>query len=533
MKERASALGAGTNAMGHGWWDRLEPLLFTLLTALHLVPVHATRWFVTLDGPSHLYSARILKEILAGDPFLAGFFRIHAEPVPYWLAHALMVPLHALLPAWAVDRVMYSLAVVGLAFAFRWFIRTVAPQRSWTALLVMPFLLHYALRLGFLNFSLSLALLFVVLTLVVRGLRSGVVRAVPLGLALLLLYFAHLTTFLVGAGAVVCQVLWYRWVPDGTAHSAWKGAAVRITGALALPGALTLLYFVRSAAVEGPAQYLPFATLVQYLWQGRAWNGLGAEGELWASTWSAVPLLAAGAVALGAWVRAVVRRGFTAVDLWPLLALASLVAYFTLPDVMAGGSSASPRLQLFSMLFVCVLVAVAPMPRWVSLLAVGAVVAADVAHTRAHYLSARSLGEEAAAYLSIAEELEQHTVVLPLNYGSNWMHSNFPNYMGVQGPTVVVLDHFTALAPFNPEQWVPERLPYKSIGTFAESARPCVRMGGYAEACGVAVDAVVTWKLHEDVNDSCAMDVRKQLAEGYTEAASGAQGDVRLFRLAK
>jgi hypothetical protein len=29
------------------------------------------------------------------------------------------------------------------------------------------------------------------------------------------------------------------------------------------------------------------------------------------------------------------------------------------------------------------------------------------------------------------------------------------------------------------------------------------------------------------------MDVRMQLAEGYTEAASGAQGDVRLFRLTK
>ncbi|MBK9418616.1 MAG: hypothetical protein IPN62_15375 [Flavobacteriales bacterium] len=181
MKAHASALGSQPPAVDKGWWDRLEPLLFTLLTALHLAPVHATRWFVTLDGPSHLYSARILKELLAGDPFLAGFFRIHAEPVPYWLAHALMVPLHALLPAWAVDRMMYTLAVVGLAFAFRWFIRTVAPQRSWTALLVMPFLLHYALRLGFLNFSLSLALLFVVLTLVVRGLRSGVVRAVPLG----------------------------------------------------------------------------------------------------------------------------------------------------------------------------------------------------------------------------------------------------------------------------------------------------------------------------------------------------------------
>ena len=194
----------------------LEPLLFALLTGVHLLPVHAGRWFVTLDGPCHLYSARLLRALWEGDAFVGGFFRVNPWPDPYWLAHLLLAPLTGLLPAWALERLVYSVVVISLALAFRYLIGVVAPERRWMSLLAMPFLLHYALRLGFLNFSLSLPLLLLTLAMGIRAMNGEVRRWWPLALVLTLLYFAHLTSLLVACGLLLALAGWKVLIGEGT-----------------------------------------------------------------------------------------------------------------------------------------------------------------------------------------------------------------------------------------------------------------------------------------------------------------------------
>ncbi|MCU0319344.1 MAG: hypothetical protein MUE88_04630 [Flavobacteriales bacterium] len=508
------------------WW---EPTLFLLLTVLHLLPVHAGRWFVTLDGPSHLYSAELLRALWNGDAFLGEFFRINPWPDPYWLGHLLMVPLGTVLPPWAVERVLYSIAVLGLAYAFRYLVRTLAPERIWMSLLVLPFLLHYALRLGFLNFSLSLPLLVLALALGVR-ISSGEERSWwRLALVLAVLYFAHLTSFLVACALLVALSFWRTILAEGIG-SKRIGAALWWWPALIVPFALTLLYVLRQPASPLPSQHLPVLELWSSLIEGRAWNALWAAGEQEASTWTALPMLLGGSLALLWGIRQALRGGLKALPFWSVAWVPALVAYFILPDSMAGGSSASPRLLLFLMLLVAVALATSALPRWSAVTLVICVVTADLLHTRIHYASARSLSEEAEVFLSVSPGLVNDATVLPLNYGSNWMHSNFPNYLGVQGTRVVILDHFTALARFNPVQWRPERLPYTAIGDFQDSDRPCVRMEGYAAATGVHVEQVLTWKYHKNFADSCTQDVRRQLEQGYRPVWAGTDADAVLYR---
>ena len=508
----------------------LEPLLFALLTGVHLLPVHAGRWFVTLDGPCHLYSARLLRALWEGDPFIGGFFRVNPWPDPYWLAHLLLAPLTGTLPAWALERLLYSVAVVSLALAFRHLIGVVAPEGRWMSLLAMPFLLHYALRLGFLNFSLSLPLLLLALAMGVRAMNGEVRRWWPLALVLTLLYFAHLTSLLVACALLLALAGWHVLMGEGTLVRRMR-SSLWWWPALVLPVGLTLLYVLRQPARTGGTKHLPLPELWSALLEGRAFNALWAAGELEASQWTALPLLLGGALALAWGLRAAFRNGFRALPFWSVAWVPALAAYLLLPDTMAGGSSASPRLLLFLMLLLAVALATSTLPRWIAGLLLVCVVAADVQHTRVQYASARSLSEEAAVFLSVAPALQDGHTVLSLNYSSNWMHSNLPNYLGVQGKRVVVLDHFTALAPFNPVQWRPERLPYEAIGDFAESGRPCVRMDGYEAATGVPVNAVVTWKLGNDIADSCTMDVRRQLDEGYALKRSGTNGDAVLYEL--
>ena len=126
--------------------------------------------------------------------------------------------------------------------------------------------------------------------------------------------------------------------------------------------------------------------------------------------------------------------------------------------------------------------------------------------------------------------LTDGSVLLPLNYSGNWMHSNISSYLGTGKVRVVVLDHFTALAPFNPEQWNEAMKPYGPIGNFASSNQPCIHIAGYADSTGVAVDEVLTWKMDAAVLDSCLSDVQAQLEADYIPSASSPHGDAELFR---
>lgn len=508
---------------------RLEPWAFRLLVVLHLLPIWATRWFVTLDGPAHLYNARIVRELLLGDSFFQRFFHLSTYPEPYWTGHAAMALLLGFLPAWLVEKLLWSTAVIALACAFRQSVHTFAPTRPWASLLVMPFLLHYALRLGFLNFSLSLPLLFLALSLAWRGMQRGRLRTAPLALTLLLLYFTHLSTFLLCAGQLCAMAAWCWLTANTEERCGLRRVATGTAIALATPLALVAGYAATHQPAGASVARLPAVELLRWIVQGRSWNALGTAGEGWVCTLTALPLLAAGLAAMYLRARQGRKGPWRRTDFWPLITLATLAAYFVLPDVVAGGSSVSPRLLLFSMFFLACTIAVSDLPLRATGLAVLLVVITDLGHTRIQYTSSVSLGRECAELMAVQPSLADHTVLLPLNYSGNWMHSNLSNYLGTGKARVLVLDHFTALAPFNPAQWNARMLPYAAVGNFATSNQPCIRLTGYRDSTGVAIDAVLAWKLDTAVQDSCVMDARAQLQAGYRFAARSPSHDAQLF----
>ena len=511
-------------------WERVERWLYPLLVAIHLIPILAPHWFVTLDGPSHLYSARIVRGLVLGDPFFHRFFHLSTYPEPYWLGHAIMAVLLGFLPAWAVGKVMWCTAVIGLAWAFRFLVRTIAPTRAWASLLVMPFLLNYALRLGFLNFCLSLVLLFLAMALAWRGIQRGRLKVPWLALVLVLLYFAHLSTFLLCTGMLLALWTWAWLISHGEDRHNLRRIALGLGGALVLPLALVAGYILTHHPAQATVARLPANDLWRYIIEGRSWNALGTAGEHFACILTAVPMLFAGIAALVFRGRRIGSRKGSLMDFWPLLTLASFAAYFLLPDVVAGGSSVSPRLLLFSMFFLACTAAVSELPVRLLLPSVALVVLADLHHTRIQYDSSISLGRECAELMGVQGELADRSVLLPLNYSGNWMHSNISSYLGTGEVRVVVLDHFTALAPFNPEQWNAAMKPYGPIGDFASSNAPCVRIAGYAASTGVAVDAVLTWKMNAAAPDSCLFDVQAQLESKYVPVARSPHGDAQLFR---
>ncbi len=121
---------------------------------------------VSLDGPSHIYSALVLRHLIAGDPLSSRYFRLNSLLLPNWLAPALL----ALTVTHSSDRwnagvmmtVVLALTIGALYFLVR---RSSGEPRAkehelFVVVALSPFAISAFLFYGFWDFLISTALCF-------------------------------------------------------------------------------------------------------------------------------------------------------------------------------------------------------------------------------------------------------------------------------------------------------------------------------------------------------------------------------------
>jgi hypothetical protein len=491
---------------------------FWALALFHLWPIWSGAWFVTIDGPCHLSNARILLDLLRGDAFTEQFFALHRSPEPYWTGPLVMAGLMALAPAWLAEKLVFSLAVIGTAWSFRRLCLAITPDRPWLPLLAMPLLLHYAIAMGFISFCLSLPLLLLALHAAwERGAHARAGFPWKLLLLLTLLYFTHLTSFLMAAACSGSIMFW-----NGLRNRAWLREVAHAALA-AVPGALlSAWYLFGNPSAQGAAAWVPIGDRLQWLLNGRAYNALGVEGESFASALSAAPV-----VLLCAWLMFTGWRTERNKRIWLLLMVGAFVVFLLLPDVAAGGSSASPRALLYFMLLGSLAMVACPAPRLAVASATSVLLLGDAWHTVLQARTAQSLSLEAEELITGAAAIGEHAVVLPLNYSGNWVHSNLSNYVAATR-RATVLDNFVATAPFSPVQWRPEMQPF-AVGDFSTCNAPCVEVDRYEALTAVPISHVLLWRAPMQSPDSCLLSTLEQVKHGQQHT----HAEVQVFDLGK
>ena len=128
------------------------------VAAIWLVP-----WFVTQDGPAHVYNAEILASSVGGFDRTSPWHDVYTvrwQPIPNWAGPVTLAALVAWLPAWVADRIMTSVTLVGFALAILWLRWRVAGGRdlSIAAILASILSMNMAWLFGFTSFMLGACL---------------------------------------------------------------------------------------------------------------------------------------------------------------------------------------------------------------------------------------------------------------------------------------------------------------------------------------------------------------------------------------
>jgi hypothetical protein len=170
----------------------VPPALALSLLAFQMVLPWTARTFTTMDGPAHLYNARVIGDLLfnPSSPYRQ-FYRVRAALTTNW-GSVLLFNLVSRVTVTHAESVVASLSVLAAFLSFFYLLRSLDPKAACTP--VVNFItLTWFLWVGFYNFYLGMALFAVAVGYYIRNSASfSRWRATNLSLLLVATFFTHI-----------------------------------------------------------------------------------------------------------------------------------------------------------------------------------------------------------------------------------------------------------------------------------------------------------------------------------------------------
>ncbi len=195
----------------HWLWQHGEAVAFWALMFLYLLPVWAFRYVPTQDGPSHVANAQILKDYGSSHSGMEDIFQVRWELFPNWTSHLLLAALLFVAPPLVAEKLLESLYVVGFVGGFRYFVGGFGERARALSWLGFLFVYNRCFWLGFYNYCLSLALVWIIWGYCVRRRQTlGLAHVVGLMLLFVTAYFTHLVGFVLAVVGALASALLLR-----------------------------------------------------------------------------------------------------------------------------------------------------------------------------------------------------------------------------------------------------------------------------------------------------------------------------------
>jgi len=174
---------------------RFEKYLFYGLVLLALSIIILPKFYITGDGPSHTYNAKVLFDEAFNHErsFYNEFYLINRNLDPNWIGHLIIGFFLQFMPYWLADKSFQIIYLISFVFGFRYLIRSIGAENSFLSFLFFPFLFTLPFQEGFYNYSIGLAMMCLSLGYFIRIKHhlDNPAKQITLSLLLLLTAFSH------------------------------------------------------------------------------------------------------------------------------------------------------------------------------------------------------------------------------------------------------------------------------------------------------------------------------------------------------
>lgn len=155
-------------------------------------------WFPTQDGPSHIYNAAILNDLLHGGKEWGTYYRYELRPAPNMGFNLIFVPLLAVVSPLIAEKLFLTIYLLLTGCAVPLLIDSFAPARPRTIqLLAIPVMFNFTLMMGFYSYTIAVPAFLIAFALAWRIRTSSfLAQAAFCSLAGIIIFFLHLIPFI-------------------------------------------------------------------------------------------------------------------------------------------------------------------------------------------------------------------------------------------------------------------------------------------------------------------------------------------------
>jgi hypothetical protein len=508
-----------------------ETALFLIVTALNLLPVFTGRFFVTFDGPAHLYNAQLIHSLITEkNTVLQEFFMFNSEMVPNWTGHFFLSLLGYFLPGYWAEKILLVAYLIALPLSFRSLVLSIQSKAAYVSYFIFPLTYSFVFFMGFYNFSIGLLFMFLALRFWIQLLDTNhsVQKIFILALLLTLIYFSHLVVFLISLFVMGILTLMITLKTIGTQSlktkdflfSFFKHLIALFMSAI-VPIILMVSYFT-SRSYSGTGTFIEPTELVKWLTNGRPLIALDYEKEL--PYTKGISFIVIGYFVIALIIR--IARLFSKSDLdeknkwfgtdsFLIAATGLLFLYFVLPDSDGVAGYVSVRLALLIYLFSILWLSTQHVRRWIGITLTFGVLCC-------HFLLNYFYTQESEKLARIAEEcyqtavyIEPNSVVLPLNFMQNWFLHSVTNYLGADKP-MVLLDNYECANNYFPLQWNLATLPYTLLGNSTTDSYSCTKWPSHSKNHTKTIDYVFILGQLDKPSAECRNEIKQVLSQHYS-----------------
>jgi hypothetical protein len=418
-------------------WRNLPGVLAYSLLALQLSVPWWAHYYVTMDGPSHLYTARVALEVLLGRQPFHSVYRLQTAHFTNWTSVFLLNTASVLFGSINAEKVMWTLSVASAFWGFSYLARSLNPSVSRASPVFNFLAATFFLWAGFYNFYLATILYAVVVGYFVRTVRRFRWRdAAVVSAGLAGVFVTHIMPAALGVLTILAVAGWAHAFPH--ARRPTRGDALRLLLAVG-PAAVLLAAFWHGA--QGGIQF----NAEEMRW---AWNSFpfhvfasdttrtGGQILLWPGILFFIAIAALG-MRREEWMSA---RG-------ALLAIAAATfgMYLLLPDAGLDGSGVKIRFAwLFFVLagiVACTVGRIRPLLVPVSIY-VAVFSGAYVLH--AIQINVRNVSRAVAEYMKATEGIAPGSTVVRLRFPTEQFAKDF-GFVGIPLEPMLHLDALIAV----------------------------------------------------------------------------------------
>lgn len=140
---------------------RIERMAFVAMIILALAMVIGPNYYITGDGASHTYNAKVLFDYVLNRnrTFYDTYLSINRNIDPNWMSHLVLGVLQEFVSPRLADKGFQVLYIVVFATGFRYLVRSIDENNGFLSVLFFPFVFTLPFQQGFYNYGIALGLM--------------------------------------------------------------------------------------------------------------------------------------------------------------------------------------------------------------------------------------------------------------------------------------------------------------------------------------------------------------------------------------